>query len=350
VKIGAGHSTIAAAIGATLLARSIWIRQRSLDLNNLVVLITGSSRGLGLALAEECARQGARLVLCARGPDELERARQSVSRYGAKVLAMPCDVAGLPAVQNLVERTINRFGQIDILINNAGIITVGPFREQTPADFATSMDTMFWGMVRTTMAVLPGMRARKQGQIVNITSIGGKVSVPHLLSYSSAKFAAVGFSEGLSTEVAKDGIHVLTVVPGLMRTGSHVNALFKGKNRMEYGWFSLGASLPVSSMSADRAAKRIVTAMRRKETQLILTAQARLLASVHGLFPGFTTNMLKLVDRAMPDAGGIGTDARLGKESESVISESFLTTLGQRAAETWHQYPESANTEDTSSV
>jgi short-subunit dehydrogenase len=212
------------------------------------------------------------------------------------------------------------------------------------------MDTMFWGIVRPTLAVLPGMRARKAGQIVNITSIGGKVSVPHLLPYSSAKFAAVGFSEGLSAEVARDGVHVLTVVPGLMRTGSHVNALFKGKNRLEYGWFSLGASLPVTSMNVSHAAERIVTAVRRRETELILTPQAQLLTRFHGLFPGFTTDVLKLVNRAMPGPGGIGTETLLGKQSESVISESFLTTLGQRAAETWHQNPETTGTENTSSA
>ena len=335
-----GPSTILLGIGLGLLGRDVARRRRTIDLEGQVVLITGSSRGLGLAMAEEFARQGAKLVLCARKAEELGWARETVARTGAEVLAVPCDVGDRGQVQSLVDRAIDRFGRIDILVNNAGIITVGPLQEQTLADFEASMDIMFWGVVYPTLTVLPQMLERKSGRIVNITSIGGKVSVPHLLSYTCAKFAAVGFSEGISAELSKEGIHVLTVVPGLMRTGSHVNAFFKGKNRAEYAWFSLGASLPFTSMSAAKAARQIVEATRRGENEIILTPQAQLLARFHGLFPAFTTSVLGVVNRVMPGPGGIGTERRLGKQSTSFISQSFLTALGRRAARTWHQYPE----------
>ena len=114
----------------------------------------------------------------------------------------------------------------------------------TVADFEDAMGTMFWGMVYTTLAALPQMTERGAGRIVNITSIGGKVAVPHLLPYCCAKFAAVGFSEGIRAELAKDHIKVTTVVPGLLRTGSHANAVFKGDHHKEYGWFSLAATRP----------------------------------------------------------------------------------------------------------
>jgi short-subunit dehydrogenase len=331
--------TMTAAIGLGLIGREVVKRRRYLDLEGRTVLITGSSRGLGLAMAEEFARHGANLVLCARDVDELDQARATVARHGIEVLAVPCDVADCSQIQALVDQATARFGPIDILVNNAGVIMVGPVADQTLADFENAMDIMFWGVVHPTRAVLPSMRERGSGRIVNITSIGGKVSVPHLLSYSAAKFAAVGFSEGLAAEVAKDGVHILTVVPGLMRTGSHINALFKGKHRAEFAWFSLGASLPFTSMSASKAARQIVDATRRGEREIILTPQAWLLARFHGLFPGMTTNLLGLVDRALPEPGGIGSQRRSGKESESVISESFLTTLGQRAAHRWNQRP-----------
>jgi short-subunit dehydrogenase len=108
---------------------------------------------------------------------------------------------------------IQRVGLIDVLVNNAGLIRVGPFAAMTLDDFQQTMDVMFWGPLHTTLAVLPSMRERKQGSIVNIVSIGGKVGVPHLLPYSCAKFALVALSEGLRAELAPDGIRVTTIVP-----------------------------------------------------------------------------------------------------------------------------------------
>lgn len=132
------------------------------------------------------------------------------------------------------------------------------------------------------------MIARGQGRIVNITSIGGKASVPHLLSNSNAKFAAVGFSEGLAAEVARHGVGVVTVVLGLTHTGSRLNAKLKGQHRTEYTRCALGHSLPFTSLSAETAAKRIVTAARRGDPEIILSQQAQLVARLHGLFPGLT--------------------------------------------------------------
>lgn len=329
---------IGAGVGLALAAKALWRQMRAIDLRGQVVLITGGSRGLGLAIAEECARQGARLVLCARNEQELERARRDIEQMGAEVLAVPCDVGRREQVQWMVAQALTRFGRIDVLINNAGVIMVGPFQTQTLNDFEEAMDTMFWSTVYTTLAVLPHMLARKSGRIVNITSIGGKVSVPHLLPYNAAKFAAVGFSEGLHAELSKEGIKVTTVVPSLMRTGSHVNAMFKGKHTGEYTWFSLGASLPIAAMSARRAARRIVRAARVGETEVLLGWQAQIVGRLHGVMPGFITNWLALDNRLMPAPGGIEQQRRTGKESESPVTRSFLTGLGRRAAYTYRQY------------
>src|SRR5918912_3423887 len=128
----------------------------------------------------------------------------------------------------------------------------------TLEDFEQAMAVHFWGPLYATLAVLPQMRARRDGRIVNISSIGGKVSVPHLVPYSASKFALAGLSDGLRAELSKENVIVTTVCPGLMRTGSPRNATFKGKHRDEYAWFSISDALPLTSMSAERAARQII--------------------------------------------------------------------------------------------
>lgn len=325
------------ALGAALAVRKSARHRQTARLRNRVVLITGGSRGLGLALAEEFARQGARLAICARQKTSLELARQKLSDMGAEVLALASDVSAQEQVELLIERVNSHFGRIDVLVNNAGIITVGPQQTMTMQDYVDAMNTMFWGMVYPTLAVLPIMRAQGSGHIVNITSIGGKVSVPHLLPYSCAKFAAVGFSQGLHAELARERIGVTTVVPGLMRTGSHVNAFVKGNRQAEYTLFGLLATLPFTSTSAASAARQIVRAVSRNETELIITPQARLMARLHGLMPGLTTNVLSLANRALPRAGEEDSKRLTGRESRTPMG-AWLTRLGESAAYTYNQY------------
>ncbi len=335
--VTAGMATLAG-VGVGLAGWKLYQRVRSGEsVAGKVVLITGSSRGLGLALAEEFAAQGARLVICARDERELETARARLADQGAEVLAVTCDMAVQDDVQTLVNEATARFGHIDVLVNNAGVIQVGPLESQTLVDFQEAMDVMFWGTVYPTLAVLPQMRQRGSGHIANITSIGGKVSVPHLLPYGCAKFAAVGFSEGLRADLGREGIKVTTVVPGLMRTGSHLNAYFKGKNEDEFTWFSLGATLPVAAMSARRAARRIVAAVRRGQAEIILSPQAKALALLHGVAPGMTADLLGVVNRVLPQAEGRGRDRHLGRESETRVTRSFVTALGRKAARELNQ-------------
>ncbi len=329
---------LAAGTGVLMAWQKLLRYQRQYDLHGKVVLVTGSSRGLGLGLAEEYARAGARLIICAREPEELEQARQKLAQQGAAVLAVQCDMTDREQVQRLIDQGTEHYGQIDVLVNNAGIITVGPIASQTLEDFEISINVMFWGPVYATMAVLPQMLARKSGRIVNITSIGGKISAPHLLPYNSAKFAAVGFSEGLHAELAKDGIHVLTIAPGLMRTGSPLHARFKGNSEKEYAWFGLSDNLPGISMDAHVAAQKIVQATQNGDTDLTLTLPAKLVAAIHGTMPGLTADVLGVVNRFLPAAQGNQKQVKEG--AEIPFAKSALTPLGEKAAHEFNQTAE----------
>jgi short-subunit dehydrogenase len=276
-------------------------------LHGKTVLITGASRGLGLAMAEEFGKAGARLVLVARDAEELERARWLLLRWRAvdvpeDVLLVPVDLRDPESGAQAIEQTTSRFGAVDVLVNNAGVITVGPVENQTVEDFRDVMDSNFFSGLHCTLAVLPQMLARGRGSIVNITSIGGKIAVPHLLPYSASKFAAVGFSEGLNAELRSRGVRVTTVCPGLMRTGSHLNAIFTGDAEREYRWFSLSAGLPGVSTSARAAARKIVRATIAGKSEIAITPQAILASRLGNLCPTATMRAMQLANAALPSA------------------------------------------------
>lgn len=323
---------ILAVAGAAVLARSAFRRLNAYSFEGKSVLITGGSRGLGLVLARQFAREGARVTICARDEQELARAREDLLKLSAEVFTVQCDVTNNDEVQQMMRAVEERFGRIDVLVNNAGIIQVGPLEVMTFADFEQAMKSHFWGPLQTVLAVLPGMRERGEGRIVNVASIGGKISVPHLVPYSASKFALVGLSEGLRAELRKDGILVTTVCPGLMRTGSPRNAEFKGRHREEYAWFSISDALPLTSISAERAAGKIVEACRQGDAELVISVQAKLAVLFHGIFPGLTADILGMVNELLPAPGGIGTLKVKGKESMSAWSPSWLTLLNERAA------------------
>lgn len=326
---------------ASLFAARAFIQQRrQVDLGGQIVLITGGSRGLGLALAREFGKHGCRLALCARDAGELAQAKQDLETQGYEVFTAVCDITDRTQITQLIADVTAHYGQIDVLVNNAGVIEVGPVQNMQRSDFEDAMNVDFWGSLDTILAVLPQMQARRSGRIVNITSIGGKVAFPHLLPYAAAKFAATGLSEGLRPELARDGIIVTTIVPGLLRTGSYFNALFKGNKAGEFAWFSIGDNLPGGSISAERAAREIVAATRQGQAERILSVPASLLSRAQGLAPGATGNLLTLINNAVLPAPSDKPGSDIispGKDADPSVplhpAFDAATALGRSAAD-----------------
>ena len=300
-----------------------------MDLRGKRAVVTGGSRGLGFALARELRAQGARVAICARGEQQLLTAQ---AKLGDDVVAIPCDVTD----RAQVDAFLDEVGPVDILVNNAGVIAVGPWQTQTVDDYRELLDIHFFGVVHTTLAVLPSMVERGEGRIANVTSIGGKVSVPWLLPYTASKFAAVGFSEGLRAELAGTGVKVTTVVPGLMRTGSFLAAWFKGdRASLEYGLFAPLSGTPATTVSAERAARRIVGAVRRGDAEVTLGLHALLAARTSGVAPAVVQTVLGLVARALPEVHG--TQRVRGSDIDSAVDDLPLTAPGRRAAKRLNQ-------------
>jgi NAD(P)-dependent dehydrogenase (short-subunit alcohol dehydrogenase family) len=325
--IAAGAGTVAA-----VAAWRRWAESRY-SFDGRVALITGGSRGLGLVMARELAAQGARLVLLARDAEELARAQKELTDHEAQTLVLRCDVRSQAEVNAAVAQAAHLLGGIDVLINNAGVVQVGPIEHMTLADFHDAMAVHFWGPLYATLAALPHMRRAGGGRIVNIASIGGKLGVPHLVPYCASKFALVGLSEGLRHELKRYRILVTTVCPGLMRTGGPIHALFKGRRESEYAWFTISSSVPGSSMKAERAAGQILRACRRGDAEVILTLPARLAVAAHGISPGAMSAAFDLMAAFLPGPAGPEGDQMTPGWENRQGTPSVLTRLSDEAAQ-----------------
>ncbi|KRB47764.1 SDR family oxidoreductase [Terrabacter sp. Root181] len=300
-----------------------------------VALVLGASRGLGLLIAEQLLRRGHLVVVAARDVAEVEAAARALEAFGP-VRAERCDVRDRHEVGDLVGRVEHSIGPIEVLVTVAGIIQTAPAESLVLHEFEDAIETMAWGPIHAAMTVLPHMRRRGHGRIGTVTSVGGMVSPPHLLPYATAKFAAVGFSDGLASALSGSGVTATTIVPGLMRTGGHLHASFGGDPAAEYAWFAPAASLPLLSIDADRAARRIVDAVLAGRPMVVLTPLAWVGIRVRGLAPATTTRVMGLMGRLLPSAplragahtvDGAEARRRLG----SPVVDRFAT-LGDRAA------------------
>jgi len=285
----------AAALSATVLRR-----RRRYSFAGKSVLITGGARGLGLLLARQLAREGAQLFLVSRTAHQLERAERELRDRGASVQAWVCDVRDPDAMSAAVERVVQEAGRIDVLVNNAGIIQATPWEHATVDDYQQSLAVHFWAPLFAMRAAVPHMIRQGGGRILNISSIGGRVAIPHLNPYGAGKAALLALSDGVRDELVKDGIVITTATPGLMRTGSHVNVDVRGRHEPEAGLFGVMTATPVTAMQGERAARQILEACRRGRSQITTGWQAKALARANVLAPELTARLLAATTWVLP--------------------------------------------------
>jgi len=327
-------------LGAALLARGMRAA-RAIDFCEKVVLITGA-RGLALEMARQLGSEGARITIAARVEGELDRARQDLADRGIDATTLVADISNRDAAQQLVRDVVARAGRIDVLINNAGVIQVGPLEHMQRGDFEEAMAVHFWGPLHTMLAAIPEMKRHGGGRIVNISSIGGKIGVPHLAPYCASKFALTGLSESVRAEIAKDSIYVTTVCPGMMRTGSPFNAWFKGRHRDEFTWFAISDSIPGMSIHSARAAAQVIDACRHGDAEVVITVPAKLAVMINGVLPEAVATMMALANRFVlpqPTGDRSGDQRHSGWQSLSNAAPSKLTALTERAAVKNNQLP-----------
>lgn len=312
---------LAAALGLGAIALNIWpgatdtFRERS-------VVITGGSRGLGLALAEGFLKEGAFVTLLARDTEELEKAQAILDQIpDGQVYTIGCDVTDPEALARAFEHVESRFGRVDVLVNNAGTIAVGPFETMEQVDFDALLELQIDAVIQATQLVLPAFQQAGEGRIINICSIGGAIPVPHMSTYCTAKFGLAGLSETIASELAPQNIKVTTVYPGLMRTGSPIQAVFKGDHEKEYAWFTTGDVSPFISVTAEQAAKSIIEGSRNGDARVTFPWITPLGIMGHAILPETYAAIMRQTARFLPK--GDSRVRKTGAESKGWLERQF---------------------------
>jgi short-subunit dehydrogenase len=249
------------------------------------VLITGASSGIGKALAFALAKKGAVLALSARRANRLEQVASDI--YTAfshlpKPLVLPCDVAIKENVLRLFETSIEQLGEIDILVNNAGIGVYGDAAKTSISDFRTILDVNFFGAVHCILEVLPHMKRREEGHIVNIASVAAKHGVPYLGAYGAGKAALAALSQSLRAELSGSGISVVVVYPGYTQTEFFVKEKHVGGGRRPTGPYE----------HPDKVANAILRGIENNKQEIVLSVKGKVLSAIQGILPG-------IVDKTM---------------------------------------------------
>ncbi|WP_157947711.1 SDR family NAD(P)-dependent oxidoreductase [Abditibacterium utsteinense] len=317
---------------ASLLLLRLLRARKALDFRGRVVVISGGSRGLGLNLARQLARGGAKLALIARDAAELELARQEIAALGAPCFVVAADICDESAAKSAIDSIAVHYGAIDGLINNAGVMQIGPLQHMNDADFRAAMELHFWAPWWLCRAATPHLKASGNGRIVNIASVGGRIAAPHMAPYIASKFALVGLSDAMRNELGTQKILVTTVCPGPMRTGSHVQIGFKGQRKSEYRILKFLLAMPGGAIEVDAAAKIILDAMRHGDPHVTFPFPIHLAALSCAIFPNLAGSLIRFITQFAPQpTSEFGDSTVTGHDLESAAPPSRWTHLADRA-------------------
>ncbi len=263
------------------------------------VLITGASQGSGKATAHLFAQNGYSVVLAARQPERLEAVAQDIRAQGGDALAISTDVTNPEQVQELVDKALSHYSQIDVLINNAGICLTGSVEKTQLSDWHQLMDTNFFGYVYTIEALLPHFLTRKTGSIVNVGSFGGKMPLPEMTAYCASKYAVTGLTESLRLELEPKGIFVSVVHPGVIKSSFMERAMFRGEDDSEVEsrrqQMNQVLQSPLVSQPED-IAQGIWDALQHQRSEVVVGPTV-IATQTYRWFPDLITWMMKLANR-----------------------------------------------------
>lgn len=307
-------------------------RAQRINLRGRVAVVTGGGRGLGLAITRELAAHGCRLAICGRDADVIHRAVQALRAEGAEIFGAPCDASEPEQVEAFITSVIDRYEVIDVLVNNAGQCFVGPAVELEPADLESALRNIFWTHYYPTLSVLPHMRQRSFGRIANITSIGGKLPLPHQSAYVAAKHAATGWSETLAVELPPEGIRVSTITPPPLRDGAPLHVHFNGRVEDELKWFTRALTSPLTAISASRTARVVVDAVIHGDGERAVSVGSWLAARAQGLAPNAMARLLQSLHRGLPPAARATSRMQLGSEVAAASRDETVRRLARRAS------------------
>jgi NAD(P)-dependent dehydrogenase (short-subunit alcohol dehydrogenase family) len=249
-----------------------------------VALVTGGSSGLGRAIAMALAARGARVAIVARGAEKLQAVADDLSAGGRDVLAVPGDITRQDAVDEIFQKTIERFGRLDVLVNNAGRSARGAAIDATPEEFAELLDLNVVALVRCTRAAMPHLLAAR-GHLVNIGSLAGKTAARYMGAYSATKHAVSAISQQLRLELGPQGLHVLLVSPGpIARDEPRVYDSQKVQ-QLPPSARKPGAGVKVKLIRPERLAQQILRACERRKPELVVPGRARLIFAITQLWP-----------------------------------------------------------------
>ena len=262
-------------------------------------LITGASQGIGKATALLFAKNGYDLIITARTKDKLEAVAAEIKALNRQVVAIAADTSDRQAIESLIDRGIESFGQIDVLINNAGVCMSAPMSETTIEDWERIINVNLWGYIYTINKLLPHFIERKQGSIVNVGSFGGKVPLPKMTAYCTSKFAITGLTETLRLELEPQGIHVSGIHPSVTNSDFMERAIFKDRDPQEKenrrNSMAQMLSSPLSSQPED-VAQAIWNVVKHPQAEVVV-GSAKVPAFLNRLFPGITQGMMQLTTK-----------------------------------------------------